>query len=46
MTAERSSWAVGWTIFAAWMLMIQGVWSAIAGLVAIVDDTFYTVTQD
>jgi hypothetical protein len=43
---EISGWAIGWTWFAAVMMWIVGAWQAIAGLVAIVDDTFYTVTPN
>ena len=39
-----SSWAAGWAGFAAIMLIIIGVFDAIQGLVAIVDEKFYVVT--
>ena len=35
-----SGWAVGGVVFAATMLLIIGVFQAIAGLVAIFDDQF------
>jgi hypothetical protein len=43
---ELSGWAVGWTWFAAIMLWIIGGFHAIAGLVGIVNETFYAVTPD
>ena len=33
---SRSSWAVGWTYFASVMMILIGIFHAIAGLVAIV----------
>jgi hypothetical protein len=46
MSQERSGAAVGWTMFAAIMLMIIGVFHAIAGLSGIVKDNFYAVTPN
>jgi hypothetical protein len=46
MTYQPSGWAVGWTAFAGVMMVLLGFWWMIAGLVAIVDDDFYVVTQD
>jgi hypothetical protein len=43
MAHERSGWAVGFTYFAAFMLMLIGVFQAIAGLAAILKDNFYVV---
>jgi hypothetical protein len=43
---EVSGWAVGGTVFAATVLMLVGVFQAIAGLVAIFDDDFYIVTRN
>ena len=40
---EVSGWAVGGTVFAACILMLVGVFQAIAGLVAIFDDDFYVI---
>ena len=37
--------AVGWTIFASIQLIMIGVFQAISGLVAIVNDTFYVVGE-
>ena len=33
-------------MFAAFMMLMMGVWWAIAGLVALIDDTFYVVTPE
>jgi hypothetical protein len=38
---EPSGWAVGWTFFAAFMMIMIGCFQAIAGLAGIIDDTFY-----
>jgi len=43
---QPSGWAIGWTFFAAFMMMMIGVWHAIAGLAAIVNDDFIVLTQD
>ena len=43
---EPSSWAVGGYSFAIVMLIIIGVFQAISGLVAIIDDDFYVVGQN
>jgi hypothetical protein len=43
---EPSSWAVGWTMFAAIMMGIQGVWWAMAGLIALFNDNFYVATEN
>jgi hypothetical protein len=41
-----SSWAVGWAGFAGVMLVILGVFDIIQGLVAVINDEFYVVTQE
>ena len=41
-----SGWAVGWTTFAAVMMIVIGTFHAIAGLVALVDDEFYVVLPE
>lgn len=46
MIEERSSWAVGWTIFAAIMLMLGGAFQAIYGMVALFNDEFYVKVND
>ena len=43
---EPSGWAVGWTVFAATMMLIQGVWWVMAGLVALFNDDFFVVTPE
>jgi hypothetical protein len=40
---EPSGWAIGWMAFAATMMLVQGTWWAIAGLVALFNDTFFIV---
>ena len=45
-TREPSSWAVGWTFFAGVMMIMIGLFHAIAGLIAIVDDEFYVTTRN
>jgi uncharacterized membrane protein len=43
---EVSGWAVGGITFAATMLVLIGIFQVIGGLVAIIDDDFYVVTQN
>jgi hypothetical protein len=43
---EPSGWAVGWIAFAGVMMLIQGVWWVIAGLVALFNDEFFVVTPE
>ncbi|MBB5791320.1 DUF7144 family membrane protein [Jiangella mangrovi] len=43
---EPSAWAVGWIVFAAVMMVMIGVFHAIAGLVAIFDDDFFTQVRE
>ena len=38
------AWAVGWISFAGFMMILLGSFHAIAGLIGIIDDTFYAVT--
>jgi hypothetical protein len=45
-TEEPSGWAVGWTMFAAMMMILIGIFHAMAGLVAILDDEFYVTTRN
>lgn len=40
-TREISPWATGFALFAATMMIMLGVFHAIMGLVAIIDDDFY-----
>ena len=44
--AEPSGWAVGWTAFAGVMMVIQGVWWVMAGLVALFNSDFYVTTPN
>lgn len=46
MNDEVSPWAAGWAVFAAIMLMMVGIFHAIAGLVALFNDTYYAVGQE
>jgi len=45
-THTRSSWAVGWTYFASMMMILVGIFHAMAGLIAILDDEFYVTTRN
>lgn len=42
MDTNRSGWAVGWTYFAGFMMIMLGIWHAIAGLSAILKKSIYT----
>ena len=46
MSEYPSGWAMGLTAFAGLMMLMLGGWWVIAGLVAIVNDDFFVVTQD
>jgi hypothetical protein len=43
---ERSGWAVGWTWFAAIMMIWIGIWHVIAGLAALIEDTFFVIGRE
>ena len=43
---EVSGWAVGGIVFAATMMVLIGVFQALAGLVAIFNDEFYVVARN
>lgn len=45
-STEYSSAAVGFTVFAAVMMIIGGIMQAMQGLVALVNDTFYVVGEE
>ena len=49
-TASRerpaSGWAIGFTLFAAIMMLMTGMFHALAGLVAIFENEFYVSTRD
>lgn len=42
----RSGAAVGWTAFAAFMMILIGIWWIIAGLVGLINDEFYVRTAN
>lgn len=46
MNEDVSPWAIGWATFAAVMLMMAGFFHAVAGLVALFEDTFYVVGRE
>lgn len=46
MSRERSSMAVGFTYFAAVIMMLMGVFGVIQGLAGIFKNDFYAVTPD
>jgi hypothetical protein len=39
--AEPNTWAIGFTIFAAVMMLTMGVFQLLQGIVAVADDSFY-----
>jgi hypothetical protein len=41
----RSGWAIGGTVFAGVMMLLVGVFHAIAGLTAILDDQFFVTIR-
>jgi len=43
---QPPGWAVGFIVFAAVMMMMAGVFQALAGLVAIFENTFYAATRN
>ena len=46
MSRQPSSGAVGWTMFAAFMMILIGSFHALAGLAGIIKDQFYAVTPN
>ena len=42
---ETSGWAVGWTYFAAFLLIMLGIWHAIVGFSAILKDNVLVAGQ-
>ena len=46
MARETSSWAVSWTIFAAVMMIMNGTFHAIGGLVALFQGDFYLIGRE
>jgi hypothetical protein len=43
---EPAGWAVGFTVFAAVIMIMAGVWQAISGLIAIFENEFYVTTRN
>jgi hypothetical protein len=43
---DVSGWAVGFTVFAAVMMIMVGVWQALAGLIAIFENEFFVPTRN
>ena len=43
---DISGWAVGFTVFAAVLMIMAGIWQALAGLVAIFENEFYVQTRN
>jgi hypothetical protein len=43
---DVSGWAVGFTVFAAVMMIMVGAWQALAGLIAIFENEFYVPTRN
>lgn len=46
MSEQPSAWAIGWAAFAAWMLIITGVFQGMAGLGALFEDEIYVKGQE
>ena len=46
MSEQRSSGAVGFTVFAAILMIMIGAFHALAGLSGIIEDNFYAVTPN
>jgi hypothetical protein len=44
--SEPSGLAVGFTVFAAVMMLMAGAWQALAGLIAIFENEFYVPTRN
>lgn len=43
-TGEVSGWSVGWTVFAACMMVVQGLWWFFAGFVGVFNSEFFVTT--
>ena len=43
---ESSGWASGFVLFAALMMIMAGVWQALAGLIALFENEFYVATRN
>ena len=42
---QPSGWAIGFTAFAAFAMIMMGIWWLIAGLIALFNSEFFVVTQ-
>ena len=42
MSQNRSGWAVGWTYFAAFIMVMLGFWHTVAGLSAVLKKALFT----
>jgi hypothetical protein len=45
-TEEASPWATGLSLFAAALMMVAGIWHALAGIAALFQDTVYVSTPE
>jgi hypothetical protein len=43
---QVSGWAIGGTVFAGVIMLLVGLFHAVAGLVALIDDEFYVVAEN
>jgi hypothetical protein len=43
---HTSGWAAGFVLFAALMMIMAGIWQALAGLIAIFENEFYVATRN
>jgi amino acid transporter len=46
MSNEPSGAAIGWSVFAAYMLMMMGIFQALIGIAAIANDEVFAVGED
>lgn len=46
MSQQPSGWAIGWTYFAAFIMMMVGAWHAIAGIAGIANDESFALTGE
>lgn len=44
--SKPSGWAIGWIAFAAFTMIIAGIWWAISGIVALVNGDFYVIAEE
>jgi hypothetical protein len=45
MNEKPSGWAIGWAYFAAFMLLVGGMFQAVIGLAGVFEDEFYVSTR-